>query len=487
MEELRLKTSEIDTTIIESKKLEFNRIKKLIKQEGLLKSLKEISFFMENLSNDEEKKEIVTQYILEKSNINSIDDFYQKYDTTIDDFYQVIQTISKIPVMEIFEGLKTIQDILSVFQNEVNKKPRTKNKSKKITLKNAKFNQNNAYYFTSKLSDEILKHYKSEAFNKNQSKVKSKVKNTDVGTLGIEQEVKETNTSYILENYKTISFSREEIQVYLALLNVYMQNVKKKDYSIPFEISTKDFHNNILGRKNRLRKEDLQRYESIFQMIRSKTIIYNPESATIKPFNKKEFKNIRINSNLMNLDIISYEDYKDQIIRIVPSALTMLELKTKTISQISNFLPIEIIKLPFKKSDNIMYFALYLTRIHRNNQSHIETEKGKRPKRIYNTTFKKEIYINTIIKKALPNYNELFNKFEEYKINNSDMKKIFDITILIPLKETLEIFKNHGYIDKNYKIPNYSKNILEQKIEMIFNYDTAKLIETTKFKKDEKK
>jgi hypothetical protein len=471
----------MDTNVINpAKKLEFNRIKKLTIQEGLLK---ELGSFMENLNNDEEKKEIVTQYILEKLDINSIDDFYQINDTTIDDFYQVtiddfyqvIQTITKIPVMEIFEGLKNIQNILSVFQNKTNKR-----KLPKKQLPNAKFNQNKSAWFSSKLSSEILKEYKSEQLKSNI--VKSSEKNMDIGNLKIEQIVKETDTSYILENYKTISFSREEIQVYLALLNVYMQNVKnKKDYGIPFEISTKDFHNNILGRKNRLRKEDLQKYESIFQMIRSKTIIYNPESATIKPFNKKEFKNIRINDNLMNLGIISSNDYKDQIIRIVPSALTMLELKN--INQFSNCLPVEIIKLPFKKSDNILYFALYLTNLHRNNESHFERKKG----RIFNKAFKKEIYINTIIKKALSNYEELFNRFEEYKTNNSNGKLFFDKQILIPLKETLEIFKNHGYIDKNYKIPIYSKNILEQKIEVIFNYDTAKLIETDRFKKDEKK
>jgi hypothetical protein len=125
--------------------------------------------------------------------------------------------------------------------------------------------------------------------------------------------------------------------------------------------------------------------------------------------------------------------------------------------------------------------------LHRNNESHIEKEKGKRPKRIYNKAFKKEITVRTILEKALPNHQEIFSKFEEYKNNNSDGKKFFDREILNPLKETIDTYVSHGYIDKNYKIPEYSKNILDEKIAVIFNYDVGKLIETDKFKNDEKK
>ena len=93
----------------------------------------------------------------------------------------------------------------------------------------------------------------------------------------------------------------------------------------------------------------------------------------------------------------------------------------------------------------------------------------------------------TIINNALPNYQEVFKSFEEYKSKNNDGKKYFDREILNPLKETISIYVEHGYINKNYKIPKYNKNILDEKVEVIFNYDVGKLIETDKFKKDEKK
>jgi hypothetical protein len=116
-----------------------------------------------------------------------------------------------------------------------------------------------------------------------------------------------------------------------------------------------------------------------------------------------------------------------------------------------------------------------LTYLHRNNESHLEKEKGKKPKRIYNKAFKKEINIKTIIESALPNHKNLFSKFEEYKNNNSRGKYFFGNMILGPLQETINIYVKHGYIDENYKIPSYSKNILNQNIEIIFVYDIKEI------------
>lgn len=409
---------------------------------------------------DDEKKDLLNDKDALK--YFSQDEIKQVYDEKIEDYKNIIISLL---------------DNINNYEKEIKKR-----KPKKKTTKKAKFNQNNSMISSSKLSQEIIKEFVSCNFT-NQTVI-TKKKELNMGTIKFEQKVKETDLSYIGENYKTLRFTREEIQIYLAILNVYMQNIAKKNYGIPFEFSTKDFHNNILGRQGHLQKRDLQKYESIFQSIASKRIIYNPETATISPFTNKEFKNIRINSNLINVDIMSYDNYKDQIIRIVPSALTMLELTT--IKQFSNFLPIEIIKLDLDKSDNIIYFALYLTNMHRNNESHIEKEKGKKPKRIYNKAFSKEFFIKTIIKNALPNHKELLEEFETYKTKNSMGKLFFDRNILNPLKETLDIYVSHGYIDKHYKIPTYNKNILDKNIEVIFNYDTAKLIETDKFKKNEK-
>ena len=358
-------------------------------------------------------------------------------------------------------------------------------KTKKKSIKPCKFNQNSASCFTDKLSVNIIKEHKSKQLENDTNDTKIIITeniNTDFGNMHLEAIFKGHDTSYILKNYRTIRFSREELQIYLAILNVYMQNTLKKDYGKPFEFSTKDFHNNILSRKNRLRKTDLQKYENIFVRIASKRVAFSSKNATIDPFNQFDS---RINSTLVNIDIISSNDYKDQIIRIVPSALTLLELNQ--VKQISNFFPVDFLKLPFKKSDNILYFALYLSMLHRNNEWHYSKEKGKRRKKIYNKGFKKELFIMTIINNALPNYQEVFKSFEEYKSKNNDGKKYFDREILNPLKETISIYVEHGYINKNYKMPEYSKNILNEKLTVIFNYDVGKLIETDKFKKDEKK
>lgn len=428
---------------------------------------------------------------LDKIEINCKNDneFKEKYEKIINSYNE--DDLSK-DLQSLNLTAKNIMDFLISFSEKTQKEREAimyqaydqtfGKKYKKEQIKKAKFDQSKSCCFTDKLSQEVIKNQKSKSYDTYSNSITSDNHIKDFGNFQISQNIKETDKSYILENYKNIQFTREEIQIYIAILNVYIQNISKKNYGVSYEFSVKEFHNVVLGRKNRLRKEDLQRYEKMFVLIASKRIIYNSENATIAPFKKL---NARVNSTLINIDIISKNNYKDQIIRIVPSELTMLELKQ--IKQISNFFPVELLKLPFKKSDNIFYFALYFTNLHRNNESHIEKIKGKRPKRIYNKAFKKEINIKTILKKALPNYPEILKKFEHYKNNNSRGKHFFDREILNPLQETINIFIKHGYIDKNYKIPEYSKNILDEKITVIFNYDVGKLIETNKFKKDEKK
>ena len=333
----------------------------------------------------------------------------------------------------------------------------------------AKFRKDSASCFTSNLTTAIIQNFKSRDLSKDGTVVIGEEKKLDIGTIRLDQEIAETNKSYIFENYQTIRFSREELQIYLAVLNVYMQNINKKNWGVPFEFSIKDFHMNVLGRKNRLRKTDLERYENIFEGLGGKRIRYNPEITTIAPYNKKEFKGIRINSPLIHVDIVILNNYKEQVIRVIPSTLTMLEFKS--VRQISNYLPIEVIQLRFDKSDNIFYFLIHIVKMHRNNESYVEKTKGKKPKRIYPPSHKKEFILRNLIIKALPNHEEILLNFEE----STRKKEFFNMLVLMPLKETLEIYKNHGYIDKNYKIPDYSKNVLDEKVEVIFNYDITKL------------
>lgn len=364
--------------------------------------------------------------------------------------------------------------IITISEQQLqNLKTKKRIPKKRITIKKKDY----ASCPTSLISQELTKSCKPEKIKEeeNNNTIISKEIENKAGIINFAQIIDDEITSFtqqseILNNYKTLKFTREELQIYLAILNIYMQNTNKKNYGKELIIEVPSFHNKILKRKNRLRKEDLQKYENIFQKLAQKRIIYDSYNASVKPYSKKEFKTVHINSSLINIDIMSYSGYKTQVIRIIPSAYTLLELQS--IKQISNFLPWELVELGFDESDNIFYFGLFLVRMHRINETHIVDKK-----RIKNITYAWEIEFQTFIEEALPNGNELIKKYNSLE----DHKKRFILNNLeIPLGKALKFFENRNYIlpQKNKRLNINYKNPFdnENKIKMIFNYDNGKLL-----------
>jgi hypothetical protein len=379
--------------------------------------------------------------------------------------------IDGMPIIEITAKMNTPKLIIS---------PEKKYKKKKRVKKPKK--REHASMPTSLLTDEIIDQHESKNINASEKKVVSGTIKNKAGTIKFSEEIKEqinpfTPESEILKNYKNLGFTREELQVYLATLNVYLHNMPKTKYGHPFELETPYFHNEILNRKNRLRKEDLKRYELIFERLASKRIHYTTNNASTAPYKRKNMSNVNINSPLIHADIITDTKYKHQIIRIVPSAYTLLELKQ--IKQISNYLPWDLLQLSFDKScDNIFYFGAYLVRMHRNNENR---QVGK--KRVKNVTCAWEVELKTIVENALPNGKELIDRYK----NEREKKKFIQRNIEKPLKEALKILEKHKYIIpiKKKRIDiNYRDAFSENKIKVIFNYDNGKLLKIEKDKEE---
>lgn len=318
---------------------------------------------------------------------------------------------------------------------------------------------------TSLLNNEIIKAhnlYKIES-----GKAISKSSQSKIGCFSIAEQIEKSSLekSELLEKYKYIGITREEYQVYLAVLNVYTQNMSQKDItdSKPYELDIHHFHSKVLKRKNRLRKEDLERYSNIFKRLASKWVCYTVRDATIKPYNSKKMRYAKCECPLIHASITTYDDYKNQIVKIIPSDYTILELKT--IGHISNYLPWDFIELGFDKSDNVFYFGLYLVTMHKNNSSRKEDKKI-----IKNKTCGWEVSMKTLVEKALPNGKELIEQYEKTEHKTQFTKR----HITKPLLEAFEILKKHKYILKHTKDGFIYKNAFDEgknKISCIFNYD----------------
>lgn len=328
---------------------------------------------------------------------------------------------------------------------------------------------------TSLIGENLTKNCKPSSIDHGEDLIVSEDINTKAGIINFAKKTENKINpilpdSKILKDYKDIGFKREELQIYLALLNVYIQNTRKKDYGKSCEIEVPFFHNEILKRKDHIRKEDLQKYESIFVKLAMKRIIYCPEGANCKPYTKKEFKDLKINSSLINIDITTALENKHQIIRIAPSAYMLLELKM--IKQISNYLPWDFLQLNFDDSEatnNIFYFGLFFVRMHRNNASHIVDKK-----RIYNKKYAWEIDFKELVINAL-NGEELIKEYEKAR----EKKKFIRRNIENSLIKTIKILEDRNYIlkQKQKRINiNYRNAFEENKIKFIFNYDNGKLI-----------
>jgi hypothetical protein len=244
-------------------------------------------------------------------------------------------------------------------------------------------------------------------------------------------------------------------------MSIYLQNTTRKQQEIgeAILINTKDLHYNILGKTGELQKRDLKEYESIFRGIASQRIHYTSNNNSSSKY--KKFKNVDIDAPLLNIDIISLDNYKEQAIRIQPTAYTLFEMNK--IKQFNNCLDWNIFKLPDRKEyDNVFYFYMYLSRLHRNNQK----QKQK--------AFAMSPYIKTLVKEALPDGEKIIEQFKTER----EKKKFILANIENPLKETVKILEESKTIKplKNrFNFTDSYKNIFDEneknKIMIHFNYE----------------
>lgn len=358
---------------------------------------------------------------------------------------------------------------LEVNELEVNKlevKPLNR-KPRKLRLKTPKI-KDFASCPTSLLSAELTTSMTPKIVNKNNKTIKSDSIQRDMGLFSLSQDYNiETNPlttkQEILKQCKDIGFTREELQLYLALFTTYDQNIPKSEYGIPFLIELPYLHNKLLKKTKNLQKKDIKKYKNILNTLSMKKVEFTTIGANKKPYNLKNMKDTHINSTLINASIITDTSYKYQLVEIIPSEYTLLELKG--IGQINNCFPKEFIELDFDKSNNVFYFGLYLARMHRNNAT---TKINK--KTIKNKKFAWECELKKMIENALPDGEELINKLNKEKKN---YKYFFNLYIEDPLMEAIENFAKY-----NYFIPNKNKPILykkdvftENKLKFYFNYD----------------
>jgi hypothetical protein len=319
---------------------------------------------------------------------------------------------------------------------------------------------------TSIISTELIKYHKPISINRSEKMIMSERKYMDCGTLSFAEIHNELNayslTSDIelVEQFKSVGFTREQFQIFLALFDLFIAN-SKNDYKDSVLISLKDFHNNILGRKNRLRQSDIDNYKSVFNKLSTTFIDINTTTASIFPY-KRKYKNklATIYCSIANIAIITLPEYNCDIIEILPTRYFLFEICH--ISQISNYFPRDFIKLNLKSNDNIIFFGHYLVKMHRINSD----------KKVNNQSFW-EVKIPLLVKNSLPDY-DLF--LENY---NREKKKtrFIDRNVFSPLKNALSILKNNDYIS-SYEIININSNKIydtEQKLKIIFKYKKSRL------------
>ncbi|MEN8907827.1 MAG: hypothetical protein ABF289_17895 [Clostridiales bacterium] len=343
---------------------------------------------------------------------------------------------------------------------------------------------------TSELSSNLKDEYKSTGIDVSKKEIQTEKKETKSGELSLKKYCEEINPndinlkeSDLLKRYPTIALDREGLQLYFAILNTYITNVKNKNYGKTLEISMKDLHKNILCKNDHLRKTDIEKYRSLLNSIGSRRITFSARNAEIKPYSTRKFKKVcgEIDTYLLIIEIFTDEENTEQSIKVTPSAYTLMELEQ--IKQVSNFCPNEFLSLDFDRHENIFYFGLYLVRIH--NCNHRHKVKGKS---ICNKTYAWENDLFQIVKKALPNYK--FRKLEEDYKETKEKKKYILRNIENPLNEAISIMEKNGYIlktkTKRVEI-DYRRAFDTNMIKFIFNYDAAKLLKPVFKQNTEKK
>ena len=385
---------------------------------------------------------------------------------------------------------KTQKKIDKILDSEITPIEELKKEVKKIKAlnkpKKLKFSSNQASAPMSVLNEGLTKKYNGESIKTIDPYTKKIISNKFTNCCGeiyITDEYKtiekydRTPESQILKNYTNMCFTREELQIYFALIDVYLRNVSKKDFGETLEIPVKDFHEKVLKRCNRIRPEDLKKYKDIFIKLANKRIQYNSSCATSNFFNKKALKDLEINSSLVNIDIITDNISNQQVIELTPSTYTKLELTT--IKQFTNFFPIGLITLAFDKHPNILFFGLYLIRMHRINQkSKTKDPETHKIKTIENKIYAWEIGLNKLIENGLQDGNEIINALKSKKEDENYIREkttYFKRKILNPLIESLEILEQ-SFCLKNLKINELKKlkykNLFDEtKIKLYFNYE----------------
>lgn len=317
--------------------------------------------------------------------------------------------------------------ILLPLKKELKIKPKSKrNKTQKVKLK---YNKTHASMISSPLTEVLTTSFKPEKVIKAKKEIHCNSIENSAGILSMIQKDEsidpydiKISESEILNNYTTIGLLREELQIYLVLVNLYLTNIPKKNQALgkSLEVDVKFLHNEVLGRQDHLREEHLAFYRGIFSRLSTMRLTYKSNKSSKKLFKKREFKNCEIDSNLIQISVTTYDNLKEQTITITPTEYTLLELRE--IKQFNNFVPVEFFNLDFRKEyDNILFFGICLCNIHRiNARSKIKDDEGKTIT-IKNKTFAWEIDFTKLINKALPHAKYIVEGYENEKNKKKDI------------------------------------------------------------------
>lgn len=316
------------------------------------------------------------------------------------------------------------------------------------------------------ISADLIKKHKPEIINRGKKNIRSRPEKLSCGEISFSEKCEEINlyskktNLEILNCYNSISLSRAEFQFFLAIFDIFITEYNKtKDLEQPIFMTIKDFHNQVLNIKNRIRKEDIVKYINIFDGLSNKLITID----TTKVINKKR-KKLFIHGPIANITIISIPEDDFYGLKIFPTGYIQFEcINTR---HISNYLPRKFIQLDLRENDNILFFGYHIVRIHKLNN------KNKNKELIF--TWKSSVI--KVINSALP---DAITFFENYNKNKYQKSQYLNRNIILPLKKSLEILKTQNYILEFSFINLKTRNIFNesQKLVIIFNYDKSKFKE----------
>jgi hypothetical protein len=446
---------------------------------------------MDNLTNE---KQIVNLEKLIKINNPNGFSLFTKLATSINKLTRDIEengtTKQKLKLKTLIDRIEKDENIniMEILDQLESIKKTTKNLTdKKLLIKKPtlKYNENHGSMISSPLAEALTTNFKPERVSKANKEIYCNEIKNSAGVLSMIQEDKTIDNydlrpeSEILNNYTTIGLSREELQLYLILVNLYLENIPKKNYGKTLKVDVKFLHNKILKKQNRLRQEDMDFYRGIFARLSTKRLTYKSTNA-INIFKQKRFKNVEIDSNLIQIGVMTNNELKEQLINITPTDYTLLELKE--IKQFNNFVPTEFYNLDFRKEfDNILFFGICLCNMHRNNATSKDKNDEGKQITIKNKSYMWEIDFVKLVNKSLPHAEHIIDGYEKEK---NSKKRYIESNIENPLIKAIEIMIKNNYIinfDFNKLKINYRKAFQENnKIKFIFNYDVGKLIKIDK-------